>query len=77
MKEERGRKDKKNSEWLEDRLWCFFSSDLATFDLLLVNFWQNGLCVCLFVCTLLFLSTGTQIKSYLNKPILVITPPPP
>lgn len=46
MKEER-RKDKKNSEWLEDRLWCFFSPVLATFDLLFANCWQNGLFVCL------------------------------
>lgn len=47
MKEERRRKDKKNKEWLEDRLWGFFSSALATFDLLFVNSCQKGLFVCL------------------------------
>lgn len=58
MKEER-RKDKKNSEWLEDRLWCFFSPVLATFDLLFANCWQNGL----FVYTLLFLTAQQALKS--------------
>lgn len=26
------REDKKNGEWLEDRLWCFFSPSLAELD---------------------------------------------
>lgn len=60
---EERRKDTKKSEWLEDRLWRFFSPALATFDLLFVNCWKWF--VCLFLATQQALREITPSPSWL------------
>lgn len=57
------REDKKNSEWWEDRLWCFFSPSLAELD-----FVDYKLLYGLSTPPLPPCSTGPSIRSGQDKP---------